>query len=344
MSEKKEGVTYKIPIRIGKRVCNKASQNETENFDFTRPEFFEWIWSRWGSQGLIGVHEGTLLSEEAAERGFSTDSWVVDSGEAPRERDWIAELDEETAELFFSTDDEANLAIQDLQRMDGIEVGAIERQEPQDWDAEWKKSFLNAGEGVLVPPFWRIVPPYFAPSEASEKAQERIIRINPGAGFGTGTHETTQLCLEAIGQNFSQFKTALDFGSGSGILSVALALLGARVDGVELDPLAIENACENAKLNHVEDKIRYFHDLEALDLENQGTQTYPCVVANILRPVLLEFAPELCRRLSPKGTLILSGLIEKDVASVLEKYSELLPGAQSQVIEKAEWRAIVFKC
>jgi ribosomal protein L11 methyltransferase len=163
---------------------------------------------------------------------------------------------------------------------------------------------------------------------------ERVLRINPGAGFGTGTHETTQLCLEAIAKA-PRAARALDFGSGSGILSIALALLGSEVDSVEIDPLAIDNARENAGLNGVAGKIRLEERLDP------APGSYGVVVANILKPVLLEFADPLVSRLAPSGALILSGLIERDVDEVAKRFGALL-GRQPSVGERGEWRSLAW--
>ena len=307
-----------------------------------RELFYDWVWSEFGSQGLLGVDEGTLLSEQAAEKGLATESWTVDSGEAPRERDWVGSQDQITAEFYFSEESEAKHAESVLKEISDLRILGIEEQQVQDWDAEWKASFLNAGDGVKVSPFWRIVPPWVKEEELQNySSAERLLRINPGAGFGTGTHETTQLCLEAIGrlhlEHSLQGKRVLDFGSGSGILSISMALLGAQVDGVEIDPLAIENAKENAQINGVENQIQWGDDLQAL------SGKYSLVVANILRPVLLEFAPRLVERLEGLHCpVILSGLIESDVEPVVEVYRGLLKRQPALIRIQGEWRAVVF--
>lgn len=309
----------------------------------SREDFFSWIWRELSNDGLLGVHEGTLLSEDAAEQGMETESWTVDSGEAPRERDWVGRQEMEEAELYFSTESQAQGACEKFRAIPGVQVGEVTEQPEEDWDAEWKASFLNSGEGVAIEvhgaPFWRIVPPWFNSEQA--KQRERIIKINPGAGFGTGTHETTQLCLQAIGEwvaspSVSQPVAALDFGSGSGILSIGLALLGAQVDAVEIDPLAIDNSVENAILNSVQDRIQFNHELS-------GRKSYSIIVANILKPVLLEFSKELVQRLKPEGAvLILSGLIEQDVSPVVERYQGLLGKPPKRILSNHEWRALVF--
>jgi ribosomal protein L11 methyltransferase len=310
-----------------------------------REDFYTWLWQEFGGdKGLQGVHEGTLLSEEAAEQGLETESWTLDAAEAPRERDWMANQEWSDVDLYFESDALAHAARERLERLAGLEVGGVHEQEDEDWDAQWKASFLSNPFGVKVAPFWRILPPWVTPEEAQvDERNELILRINPGAGFGTGTHETTQLCLRAIGERAVRAggrlkgERVLDFGSGSGILSIGAALAGGDVIGVEIDPLAIDNAVENAAINGV--KVEFARTLEAA----QGP--YPVVIANILKPVLLEFAPELVRRLDSRasGTVILSGLIETDVADVSAKYSALLGGRVPRKHELNEWRALVWE-
>jgi ribosomal protein L11 methyltransferase len=325
--------SYIISLSVPRRLELKATRTPSLN----REEFFAWLWEEYAQAGLVGIHEGTVLSDEAAEKGFETDSWTVDSAEAPAARDWVSSQENVNAELYFASREEAERAIVELeQEVPRLSFRGLKEQKDQDWDADWKASFLNAGNGVPVAPFWRIVPPWV---QKNSIEAERWIKINPGAGFGTGTHETTQLCLRAIGEYSSKIsilnEPALDFGSGSGILSIAMALLGARVDAVEVDTLAIQNSTENAGLNGVSDSIIFSQRLgEAV--------TYRYVVANILKPVLLEFAPQLVRSLQPGGVLILSGLIETDVPAVVDRYSNLLNTPVTQVYSLGEWRALVF--
>jgi ribosomal protein L11 methyltransferase len=327
--------TYIIAVSVPKRV------QVPDHGSLAREDFFSWLWKTFSDSGLVGVHEGTLLSEEAAEKGFETNAWMVDSAEAPESRDWVAEQELENADLYFDSEAEAKSAATILSAIQGLQISGVREQKPQDWDADWKASFLNAGAGVPIAPFWRVVPPWVKMDPKAEK----FIKINPGAGFGTGTHETTQLCLQAIGEYSKKIsidgQQTLDFGSGSGILAVAMAILGARVDAVEVDSLAIDNSIENSQLNEVREKIYFTQALSALGSEN-SVRDYRFVVANILRPVLLEFASSLVERLQPGGVLILSGLIEQDVAPVVKAYSALLGKAVEQVYQLGEWRALVF--
>ncbi len=338
-----------------------------------RAFFFQGIWDHLGSAGLIGVHEGSVLAEESWSNGlekeafewqdsqdFSASAWV------PLDYDWVGHQDQFVSMLYFSANPseiaEACAQFQRQMGFPGLEFGAIELQPDQDWDAQWRASFLNHGAGVEISPFWRVVPPWVEPAAAGDhhlvagpdrccpqevpqapQLAERWIKINPGAGFGTGTHETTQVCLQALGERAIlhrpkqapslQGLSVLDFGSGSGILAIAAALLQAKqVVGVELDPDARANAVENAKLNKVE-AVSWLSALperqdqadpdlklelnDALELEQ-----YDIILANILKPVLLSFAQALVARLADSGMLILSGLLEHDVPVIEAAYRQ----------------------
>ena len=343
---------YRFQVKVPRAV--RLPEVDSESSDalvLEREDFFAWLWAEFGESGLTGIHEGTLLSEEAAQQGLETESWTVDSGEAPRGRDWVGKQDLVDTKLYFASFEAAEEVRAQLARIPGLVTAVeVESLPDQDWDAEWKAHFHEMRDGVRIEPFWWILPPWV---EGSADAETRVIRVNPGAGFGTGTHETTQLCLQAIGE-LSQKQPlfgqqTLDFGSGSGILAIGMAQLGAQVLAVEIDPLAIDNSRDNARLNAVEPKIDYRQELGSFQTQ------CPVVVANILRPVLLEFAERLVGLLAPGGTLILSGLIESDVESVSQRYAELLSqrragqqGASSKanflprVLKRNEWRALVF--
>ncbi len=206
------------------------------------------------------------------------------------------------------------------------------------WAEAWKIHFkpIDIGRGLMIVPAWLENP-----------NEERIpIRIDPGMAFGTGTHPTTQLCLEIL----EAFITArqgsalnvIDLGCGSGILSVAALKLGARhALGVDIDPRAIQAAHENAAINGVEDRL----DLRAGSLADIRAGSFsvkkaPLVLANILAPVLVRLLAEgLAELLTPDGILVLSGILE-DQADEVEaalRIQGLRPAARSQ---QGDWVAI----
>ena len=326
--------TFVFTIEVPKQISWKSVSGLRR---FTREDFFAFLWQTFGDdRGLVGIHEGTLLSEDAFKEGLETESWTIDSAEAPRERDWVDSMSVESAVLYFSSKELAEKAHNEISGSVPFDIGNVTEQVAEDWDAKWKASYT----GVFIPPAWEVRPPWY--DEKTLPANHRLIRLNPGAGFGTGTHETTQLCLTALERAFAGRDATscdvLDFGSGSGILAFAGAILGARVDAVEIDELAVDNARENAALNGIQNRIEFQLKLE--DLSNP--KRYDVVLANILRPVLIEFARDLTARMKDDGSLILSGLIEQDVKEILEVYSRLLPGHKSVVTRLNEWRGVEF--
>jgi ribosomal protein L11 methyltransferase len=187
---------------------------------------------------------------------------------------------------------------------------------------------------VELPPRWQIL----APGEVA-RADALALRLVPGRGFGDGRHPTTQLCLQAIAALAPRDRAwrLLDFGSGSGVLSIAGALLAATVDAVEIDAAAIEHAEQNLRANGVADRVHQRPDL------GSATGPFDLVVANILRAVLLEFAPALARLHARGGTLVLSGLVSTDVPEVSVRYAALLGGVRPEVYEREDWRAVVWR-
>lgn len=196
-----------------------------------------------------------------------------------------------------------------------------------------------AFDGIDIAPYYRILPPEL-PAEARGPLQGMtLLRIRSGAGFGVGTHETTQLCLLAMGHFFrSGFapRAVLDFGAGSGILSIAAGLHGARVEAVENHLPSIENARENLRINGVQDLV------EVRERMSEPPREFDLIAANILSRVLTDYAEALCQRLAPQGRMVLSGLVATDVPGILARYRPLLGSRGVEVYERGDWRAIVF--
>ncbi len=174
------------------------------------------------------------------------------------------------------------------------------------WIDAWRQHYqpIAVGHRLVVLPAW-MEPP----------RQERIpIRIEPGMGFGTGTHPTTQLCLELLEETLQPGEKVIDMGCGSGILSIAAVKLGARFAlGLDIDPQAIPNARENAAANGVSNLIELEAGSVAEVLAGRFTlQQAPLVMANILSPILIRLLDEgLARLVSPGGRLILSGILDE---------------------------------
>jgi ribosomal protein L11 methyltransferase len=285
---------------------------------------------------FFGVTEGVLLAEEAHARGYETESWVLDEGLAPHERDWLSQESCLRMIAYFKDEKSAESALHWLLKEYSLAPSPqITAEEEQDWNATWKASFT----GIEVNEKLKVLPPW---SEEwilarDSRRTKGIIAINPGAGFGTGTHETTQLCLKILtGLGDLSGKLVLDFGSGSGILGIAAALQGARVFCVEVDPLANENAKENAALNGVSDRVIFSESIP----EELKQGKVDVLLANILRPILIRFSKDIRSCLNSGADLVLSGLIESDLPEVIEAYQS--GGSPFSVIrdQKNEWRSL----
>jgi ribosomal protein L11 methyltransferase len=187
---------------------------------------------------------------------------------------------------------------------------------------------------IEIAPRWRIVSP-----GSPRDGEGTTLVIDSGPGFGDGTHETTQLCLQAIAALAPRGRPwrMLDFGSGSGILAIGAARMGAVVDAVEIDALARAHGAHCARSNGVAERIYLARSLE----EARGP--FDFVVANILRSVLLTFADELVLRLAAAGTLVLSGLVSTDVPEVSVRFSSLLGGRRPEVVSTGDWRAMAWR-
>ncbi len=223
----------------------------------------------------------------------------------------------------------------------GIDLGSLDISinivDDEDWANNWKQYFkpFNVGEKLLVKPTWETV----------ENKDDRIIlEIDPGASFGTGQHFTTQLCLEQIEKYIKPKMEVLDMGCGSGILSIASALLGAKhVVGVDIDENAVRIANENALVNNIrEDKFMVYcgNVIEDERLQDVvGFNRYDMIVVNIIADVIIEMSDCFPKFLKQGGILITSGIIEKYVDKVKETLVNL--GFElKETIQKEDWVSI----
>jgi ribosomal protein L11 methyltransferase len=209
----------------------------------------------------------------------------------------------------------------------------------RDWALAWREFFtaVPCGEDFLV------VAPWMEELLQDAPRQGRVpIVIEPKTAFGTGHHPTTALCLEVVSVLFRQGRIRpgmrfLDLGTGSGILGVGCSLLGLTGVGLDIDPLAIDNALENRSVNRVEE----FFEVAVGDLDAAAGERFDLILANILAEPLVELAPRLCASLKPGGVLVLSGLLEIQRRLVAEAYlAQGMPEPEELV--RGEWAALVF--
>jgi ribosomal protein L11 methyltransferase len=204
----------------------------------------------------------------------------------------------------------------------------------RNWNSAWRRFFSpqKVGQAFLVAPPWAKLPPL---------GHRHLIVIEPGMAFGTGTHATTRGCMEFIERVSrslvrKQF-TALDVGTGSGILAIALAKLGAsKVWAVDTDPVALKVAEENVKYNAVQRKVV----CSAGALNRLGT--FPVVVANLTAETIFALAEALSKRVAPRGYLILSGIL-RPKAEQLVSYFTSNGFRLIKLKEEKEWATVLFE-
>lgn len=202
----------------------------------------------------------------------------------------------------------------------------------EDWANEWKKYYkpLSVGEHLVIVPSWE---------DYEVKEGELVITMDPGMAFGSGTHETTGLCMEALEKYVQENDLVYDIGCGSGILSVVAARLGAReVLGIDIDPVAMVASHQNAKLNGVEDRCTFLEGnlMDLIDVPGD------LVISNIIAEIIAGMVPDLSTKLKDGGIFITSGII-------LEKRDlvrRALEDAGFSILEentRTEWAVIVAR-
>ena len=187
----------------------------------------------------------------------------------------------------------------------------------EDWQDNWKKFFkpTPVGEKLLIQPVWEDA----VSTDESSETSRQVLYLEPGLAFGTGTHETTRLCLESLEEVIHGGETVLDLGCGSGILSIASLLLGAsRAEGVDIDELAVKTARENGKRNGLEEPTLSYR---CGDMAKQVSGTFDVVVANIVADIIVLFC-ETARTFMKEGSVFLvSGILNTREQDVLDAFA-----------------------
>lgn len=181
-------------------------------------------------------------------------------------------------------------------------LGAVNSRElaEQDYANEWKKfySILHIGKHIIIKPSWL---------EYESRTDDVIIELDPGMAFGTGLHPTTRLCLAALENYVGPGATVLDVGTGSGVLAIGGAKLGARlVDARDIDPIAAETSAKNVAINHVSEVVTVSRGSVTID---EPRLAFNVIIANIFADTIAELMPALTVQLAPDGVMILSGIL-----------------------------------
>jgi ribosomal protein L11 methyltransferase len=231
---------------------------------------------------------------------------------------------EETAEKFYR-----------FIKNDYLCEAQLEKKTSQDWNAEWKKYYapIKVSEELEIVPSW-----YHQYKSTSQNS----IYIYPGMGFGTGSHETTFLCLKLFTQLLvkENIQSVLDFGSGSGILGLSVFKFfpTAKIDFYDIDPEANKNCYVNAEINYLQD-----HSFRLLlpEVREKLKDEYDLVFGNILESILIYEKDFLVSRLALGGHLILSGLLKHQVPGIISQYESKGLGVV-QKLEMGDWAAILL--
>lgn len=216
----------------------------------------------------------------------------------------------------------------------------VDSMNTEDWANNWKKYFhiMEVGEKLLVKPMWE---------EITEPTDRIVFNVNPGMSFGTGSHYTTQLCIEALEKYVHTGDKMLDLGCGSGILSIISLLLGAsEAVAVDIDPNAVDTAYENAGMNNID--LSKYHVLSGNVVTDPDVQQeisknrYEVVAANIVADVIIGLAPKAREYMKENGVFITSGIISDREDEVREALLE--NGFEIVSTERRkDWVSIVCK-
>ena len=233
--------------------------------------------------------------------------------------------------------------LEELKMFVNIGEGTIteSQTEDKDWMNNWKEYFKPfTVDDILIKPTWETVP--------EEHKDKLMIEIDPGTAFGTGTHETTQLCIRQIRKWLKAGDTVLDVGTGSGILAIAALKLGASTAfGTDLDENAVTAAVENAEVNGItQEQFQVIAgniiDDEAVPAQ-AGLEKYDVAVANILAPVIIMLQGEIAKHIKHGGMFITSGIINTWEERVLEAFAGNDEFEVVDVAHQGEWVAITAK-
>lgn len=282
----------------------------------------------------LGIEEFSLIEAQVdeilGERSYS-------GGDLPEEVleevESVVKSGPLSVRFFFSEESNAR----GFHRLASTEVLSeiqIEECPAEDWNAEWKKHYspIVVNEQLTIVPAWL--------KDYRGESGKKLF-INPGMGFGTGSHETTFLCLKLFTESVpGPVASVLDFGSGSGILGLAALLFqeSARVDFYDIDPEANENCLFNAEINGLSKKA---FRLLLPEVRDRLEARYEVVFGNILENVLIDERDFLVSRLAPGGSLIVSGLLNHQAPKIIALYSGELELVEK--LSKGDWTAILFR-
>lgn len=238
--------------------------------------------------------------------------------------------------LLGETIENIKSSIESLTRFN-IDIGenklTMKEVHEEDWATAWKKYYkpIRISEKITITPTWETYSPL--------TEEEIIIELDPGMAFGTGTHPTTMLSLQAIEKYMPADSTVLDIGSGSGVLSIGAVLLGAsHVYAYDLDDIAVKSTMENAKVNKIENSITVQQNnlMDGIDIKAD------VIVSNILAEIIVRFTEKAFHQLKPGGLFITSGIIQSK-ETLVKKEMEKAGFALVETNQMEDWISLVYR-
>ena len=236
---------------------------------------------------------------------------------------------------LMETVEQIKSAINNLLTYDiNIGVGSVSLSEvnEEDWASGWKKYYkpVKVSEKIVITPTWE---------EVEEEKDQFVIELDPGMAFGTGTHPTTVMSIQALEKVIRGKEHVIDVGCGTGVLSIAAAKLGVEhVLALDLDEVAVRSAKLNVKLNHVDSIV----EVKQNNLLDHIDENVEIVVANILAEVILRFVSDVARILKPNGYFLTSGIIQSkadQVRTAIEEEGFVI----EEILSQEDWVAFIAK-
>lgn len=285
-----------------------------------------------------------ILPDNPEDDGIAYLSFFVEEKDHPAEGSnypaIVLNEEETTAEQVLAMVEQELAELKEFNLDIGEGTVTIEETEDIDWINNWKQYFHQFTiDDVLVIPSWEEV--------QEEDKDKMILHIDPGTAFGTGMHDTTQLCIRQLKKYVNKDTVLLDVGTGSGILSILSLMFGAKkAVGTDLDPCAVEAVKDNMQVNHIDAKdftMMIGNIITEKEIQDRvGYECYDIVVANILAEVLQLLTPVIVSQLKPGGIYITSGIIN-DKEQVVRNAVEAAGLELVEVTYQGEWVSVTAR-
>lgn len=288
------------------------------------------ILTRFGANG-VSIEDKINFDKDFGEINWD---YVDESAISNDENAWVR--------AYYHEDTDIGSTIQNIDEAlkkagEHLEIGEYDINskfvDQEDWQNEWKKYYkpVKIGKSIIIKPSWE---------DIETKDGEIIVELDPGMAFGTGTHESTKMCIGLLEKYIRKGNKLLDIGCGSGILSILGAKLGCeKILGIDIDSLAVKTSLENFRINNVQNTA----SAQKAIINDLAEYKYDVVVANIAADVIMDITPKVFKFLKENGFFIVSGIIkerkEEIIKILTDNHFEI-----KEISNMGEWVAIASVC